>query len=148
MKQQQYDNLKAQNTISLEQAKLLEAQTAKTQADTASTLFTYDMDNQLKETSMDYRRSMLKKLNNEVDSSMYESNLKHQSLNFNYETWDARKNMLFYQSLDAKQKTIFNKMDFDMRKEGIQPNDPMYMRILYRQFGDMGSKIKQLLNTD
>lgn len=145
----QVDNLRVQNTVSLQDAALKAAQIANTQQSTARSKFDLDLASELKQTSMDFARENLRKTmadtafqisENERRSVMQSSNLKEAAtriLQMRAQTAKTaeERSLLRAQEENVRSNTRLNALDADLKKNGIMPTDPLYMRVLGRLLG-------------
>lgn len=160
LKQAQIDNLKADNTVKTQDALLRSAQvvnttasTGKTVADTESTKFDTALKNEIKEYSVEAARTGIQKTHADIDSTkastkstldaneraaaLQASNLTKAveeilTLRANRATNSATRDHIRQQIENLKSDNELKQLDLDLRRMGINPNDPMYWRVLGR----------------
>ncbi len=131
IKKAQADNLRADNTVKLEEAMLKQAQRNNTEQGTKRSKFDLDLDRELRDIYAESRKEQLRKLKSETD------------LNIGRETREAvlnpyKRNQLFQ---DARVK----RYDANLKKNGIQPSDPLYLRMLGQFLESLGG-VGRILN--
>jgi len=150
IKKAQTDNLKAQNTVILQEALLKAAQTYSTAAsgDKTSIEASYAKDNYL--TSLEAAKANLDKTiattkvmldENERRAAMQAPNLRIAAekvlLMRMQRTKDAEQIKLIQQHLKVLEKDeTLKQLDIELKQKGIQPGDNMFMRILARYLGE------------
>jgi len=169
LKQAQIDNLKAQNTVSLQDALLKAAQTsgvvastAKTNMDTESGKFSLSQAQRLADTSAEMAQQQLRKVTTETDialsaneraiaqnsaslASAAEAILKSRS---DRETAVGQRSQIQAQIENIRKDTTLKQLDIELRKLGITNSDPLYARLLARILGDpstLGTRAKEFL---
>ncbi len=157
IKQAQSDNLRADNTVKLEEAAYKQAQRRNTEAGTDRSKFDLALDSELRTISADARKEQLRQLKVSTDktlrdderaAAMNSSNLKEAAERIlsmraqRANTKEQKANIL------AKRKNIsldnnIKQLDIDLRRMGVNPNDPLYMRMLGRLLnqGDLFNNI-------
>lgn len=158
IKQAQIDNLKAQNTVYLEDALLKAAQRKGTMTNEERTRFNLDLESELRPISADTRREQLRQLRTTTDIAI-ERNAREAALNASsiqeaaerMLTMREQRTVIPYQKrqMDAEtaraRETIrqmekdgtLKDMDIELRKQGINPQDPMWARIVGRILSDL-----------
>lgn len=147
------DNLRAQNTVIMDEHALKQAQTAavlastgKTTIDTESATFDLMMKNLTKDYDLSYRQGMVKKQDadtrftldqNERAQAMQASTLATAAegiLRSRSEraTSAAQRQSIYAQIENIKKDTTLKQLDIDLRRMGVQPNDPLWSRIVGR----------------
>lgn len=138
-KQAQVDNLRAQNTVLLEEGLLKDAQRQSTLQGIRRSQFDLDLDTELRDVTTDARRENLRKLRADIGISLRE---------------DERRAALSAASLRESAERVLNmrleggrlraatanlwkddhlkQLDIELRRNGIMPTDPIYARILGR----------------
>lgn len=160
IKQAQVDNLKAQNTVILQDALLKTAQTESTSVNTARSRFNLDFETELRGVSADARRELLRQLKTNIDISIQKNArdaaanstsiqeaavrmayTRQQTLNAELSRAHTRADI---ERLTAEKRRIessasllqkegkLRDLDIALRKEGINPNDPMWARVVGR----------------
>lgn len=153
MKEAQTDNLKAQNTVIANDAVLkaaqvaaIKAQTSKTQIDTDSALFSLTQNQRLADINAEAASANLNKTlqgmdiasqQNERDAasnakSLEEATERILNLRASRGLTDAQKATAYQNLENAIKDGTLKDLEIDMKKKGIQPGDPMYMRIISR----------------
>lgn len=147
------DNLKAQNTVMVQDALLRAAQVLNTTAQTAKTgvdteLGRVDLSyaSQLKEMSLEAMKAGISKTGAETtvllnrderEAALNSSNLKEAAQRIlsmrigNAKTQDERR-LIEEQIKNLQQDQRLKKLDEELKIKGIQPNDPAWMRVLLR----------------
>lgn len=161
VKEATVNNLEAQNTVQQQEALLKAAQILETTSRTNRNKFDLGLSEELRQTSIDAARSNVVKLqadtqytldNNERAAAMNSSNLKEameriltmkaQRLN------TAAERQRIYATIEnIKKDSTLKQLDINMKKMGIQPNDPAYMRILSRLIGNVSPEEAQKINS-
>lgn len=150
LKQAQTDNLKAQNTVAVQNAALIGAQTAKTVQDTRSSEFSLSQAEALKETSLEAAKEQLRKtkIENYVNLSANEraAALNASSLQKAAEeilTLRAQRSNTIIdrerlqQAIEGlRNDNTLKQLDIDLKKKGLQPSDELWQRMLSRMLGD------------
>lgn len=168
MQSAQIDNLKAQNTVLIQEATLKAAQTASTVEGTVGSRFSNELATELREFSVEAAKESLRKMQSETD---YISQQTH-NLNITegfLQTREAREAALHsanlaealqrvmllkaqtlkteadrqavYKSIDEIDQNIrIKEMDNQMRDKGIDPGDPGYWRVLMKALNMLGNK--------
>lgn len=146
IKQAQTDNLRASNTVLLEEAALKNAQRANVQGQTDRTLFDLGLDTELRSVSADLRRENLRKLKQSTAldlradqraAAMNASNIREAAarvLQIEAQTANTRAEKGRIQSSidNIRKDTQLKQLDIELRRAGINPSDPVWMRILGR----------------
>lgn len=146
IKQAQVDNLRAQNQVIQEEATLkhIVGQRSK---------FAFDLDTELRDVSADTRREQLRQLRTQTDvtinrdareaalnaSNVQEAaermlNMREQRLSMQVGRAQARAEIdRIRENIQQMQKDgVLKDLDIELRKQGINPNDPMWSRIVGR----------------
>lgn len=150
IKQAQEDNLKAQNTVILQDQLLKAAQTSATGVSTEKTQFDLSQAQRLKDISAEMAEASLKKLKADTDYTLdnneraaaltantlqqgaIEVMLKRQQL----ETNAVQKRMIQQQIENLKSDNTIKQLDIELKRLGIQPGDALWQRMLGRIVGD------------
>jgi len=146
IKQAQANNLNAQNSVIIEEAMLRRAQTRATEISADRGRFNLDFETEFRDTSGDARREQLRQLRTATDLAinrdirealMNTSNLNEaleriqtarlQRAKTREEITQVRSTI---QSIRAD--TDLKQLEVDLRKQGINPQDPMWARVLGR----------------
>lgn len=157
IKQAQVDNLRTDNTVKLEEAALKEAQRANILQNTKRSKFDLDLDSELRQTSADVRRENLRKLKADVAFTLNENerkaamtgatltesaervlNLRAQTARSKMERTRIREDIRRIKSDDQ-----LKQLDIELRRQGINPNDPMWARMLGRILGQYADQPMQ-----
>lgn len=152
-KKTQIDNLKAINTVSVQEALLKAAQTAgtiastaKTEQDTATGKFNLELAKQLQGTTLEQAQAELKKtmastqvmLSAEerqkmlTSSSLREAAERILSSRVNRASTTQQMEQTRQQIKNLQKDETLKQLDIDLRKMGIQPGDNLFLRILGR----------------
>lgn len=148
IKQAQVDNLRAQNTVQLEEALLKESQRKRN-------VFDLDFEKGLSKVSADFRKQNLEMLKHRKTMDLSENERKQAALeNTLLESAERILNMRAQRANTKQEKrkiewTIKNMkkdyklkdMDVKMRQLGINPSDPMYFRILGRMLSEFSEEL-------
>lgn len=143
-KKQTVDNLKAQNTKTLEESAYIAAQRENTTVETLRRRFDLDLESELRETSAEYRKGQVRNLAANTQMTLDENTRKEIQ---NYTSLAAQaEHIMTMQAQRAKTnqetqqiKSAMNLMKKDsrlkdleiaLREEGLNPNDPTWMRVL------------------
>jgi len=157
IKQAQADNLRAQNTVIAQDALLRAAQIKQTISQTARTDFDLGLDTELREISADSRRESLRQLKTNTDIFL---NRDAREAAINAANLTQAADMLLTSATNRraaevgmqkarqemrvmaenikilKQDGILRELDIELRQQGINPNDPMWARIVGRVLGN------------
>lgn len=142
----QTDNLRAQNTVAVNQAALLAAQTANVGQNTAKSKFDLELASDLRATSLETAKAALRKLDTETGISIRQdernaaitsSNLSEAAeriLKLRLEQSNTRtEGDRLRTAIQGLQKdNTLKDLDIQLRKQGVQPNDSLFMRVLAR----------------
>lgn len=148
IKQAQVDNLKADNTVKLTQAALLAAQTSRSE-------FDLQFESDLQKISADARRESLRKLKVSTDvlirdderraiqnsRSVAESIEKVLNMRAQRANTEEDKKRIRATVANLKKDSALKQLDIDLRKKGINPNDPMWTRVLGRLLNEYVGKV-------
>lgn len=168
IKAAQLDNLKAQNSVIREDALLRQAQTFATRTSGERSKFGLEFETELRDTSADVRREQLRQLRNSTDvllnrdqreaianaSSVREAaqrivNMQDQLLTNKLERAHTRedigrimieKRRLSESVEQLKKGNVLQDLDVELRKQGINPNDPLWSRIVGRVLAPLTSE--------
>lgn len=139
LRQAQTDNTKEQSLVYTQDAALKAAQTAKTLSEGQSAHVKADIDRELKQTSMDVAKQGLRNLELETISRELDNRFKDQGMKDRLLDLFYRAQVTSEQAKTQKQSTretssraTLNELDIELRRMGINPNDPMYARIIGR----------------
>lgn len=165
MKQAQTDNLKAMNTVYLQDAALKMAQNASLQVKTARDKFDLDMANTLKQNSIEMSAESLRQLKTGIDvmlsrndreaasnaQSLQEGAARILKIRADTASTEADRNRILAQIQNIKSDTLLKQLDANLKREGIQPSDPLWMRVLGQYLDGKGlrggaEKLKTTLN--
>lgn len=149
----QIDNQTVQNTVIAQEAALKAAQTASIVQATSKSKFDLDLASELRQISANVAGEQLRKLqfdNNftiektEQFVAQKESNIqmaveKVLSERANRANTEAQRNQIQAQIQNIKGSTALQSLDYQLKKNGINPNDPIYLRVLGRVLGNAGS---------
>jgi len=159
-KSAQIDNLKAQNTVILQDALLKAAETYATGIRGQRGEFDLNFERELRSVSADARREALRQLRTNIDvtmnrdareAAMNASNLR-EAIERMANLRESRLNMAMSRAKDAteirriradisrirettnnaKKEGVLRDLEIDLRKQGINPNDPMWSRVIGR----------------
>lgn len=144
IKQAQLDNLKTDNTIKVQDAALRAAQVMATKTGTEREVFDLTLAKDLRSNSMDVAKEELRKLRNEADFSFDEnqrkaamnaSNLKEAATRIIKMEMDTAVSKQQRQNMKQILKNLrtdnkLKELDYELWKEGISRNDPLWMRVL------------------
>lgn len=165
LRQAQTDNLEAQRRVIEQDAALRAAQiasvaasTSKTGVDTERGLFDLSQAQRLADTSVATAEANLRKINVDIDYTL-DNNERQAALATNTlaqgaeailrsrserATGEVQRRQLEEQIKNVRNDTKLKDLDIDLRKMGINPNDPMYMRILGRIVGDPAKTVEDI----
>lgn len=158
MKQAQIDNLKVQNTVQLQEAMLKKAMTSNVEQNTANTEFDLGLKGDLRSYSMESKIQELRKLKQGIDidlqaneraAAMNSANLltaAENVLNLRAQraNTEAERNRIM-QSVDNLRKDgVLKELDIDLKRNGIQPSDNIFLRILGRILSQYGIGVSDL----
>lgn len=160
IKKAQLDNFRAQNNVIVQEALLKGLQAGRTAVGTERDRFDLEFEQELRGVSLDARREALRQLRTNIDISMNRdareaamnssnlkeavermANLREQRLNYQMQrAKDATEIKRIKADISRIHKTtenlekegILRQLDIELRRQGINPNDPMYARVLGR----------------
>jgi hypothetical protein len=162
IKNQTVDNLKTQNTVNINNAANLAAQTAATIQNTAKSKFELELATELRQTSLEAAKASLRninvqtdialdrnereKLKNNMDLKTGEINLQKTAVEIlqtkaqTAKTWQERASIM--QGISNLRKTgELQQIEIELRKKGVNPNDSMWERLLGQAIdGIIGNK--------
>jgi len=146
IKQATVDNLKRQGTVLEEEALLKAAQTRATGAGADRSVFDLGLETDLRDTSFEYRRELLRKLHTDIDLSINKD--AREAAQNSSSLREAAERILSMQSqrgvsraqTDEIRKRIslmekdgvLKDLDIELRKQGINPQDPLWARVVGR----------------
>lgn len=152
MKAAQLDNLKVQNTVMLQDQLLRKAQvsltaqneaTSKQTMDQAASLFPYSLEGKIQDiratkTGIDYTLSK-----NEREAALNAANLATAAQNImnlrsSQAKTDEERKTIEQQRTQLLKTIESQELDLQLKRNGIQPSDNLFMRILGRLLGTMG----------
>lgn len=150
MKTAQTDNLKAQNTVLLEEAMLKKAQTRATLANAGLSEFNLNFKSELKDTSADALRENLRgaqiaNTNRSVEgfylSALRQSQLDNLDLDkmvkeAQIQNLNVSRDQMLNTIKSIKADVKLKELEADLQKNGISKNDPIYFRIIARYLAD------------
>lgn len=150
LQKQQIDNLRAQNTVAIQEAKLKEAQTAQTSVQTAYTAlntkageFDLGLKSELRKNSVDYAIANLNKLNADTQYTLQNNERQNLSnaqnisesvarvltMRIGNQATEAQKNEINQRIKVLKIDEQIKQAELNLREKGINPNDPTWMRV-------------------
>lgn len=160
IKQAQTDNLKAQNQVILQDAMLKAAQTKATQVSASRGEFNLGFESELRDTSLQARKEQLRQLQVTTDLSINRdareaamnstsikeaiermANMQEQRLTMQLERSRTKEDITRIRAekrrLDEtveqlKKSNVMIDLDIELRKQGINPQDPMWARVVGR----------------
>lgn len=151
IKQATANNLKEQNNVLLEEAALKRSNNEYVQTQNARAKFDLGLESGLSDTSAETRKEYLRQMRNNIDintrrdareavinaSNVQEAasrmlNMHEQNLNLklNRSQVGLEMNRLRENIQLLKQQGVLNNLDINLKKAGINPNDPTWMRIV------------------
>lgn len=144
IKAAQVDNLKADNTVKLEQAGLIRAQTANTTGNTLNTEFELNQKRSLSDIYSEYKREELRKLKTDIDTGISDREIRliqnYTSLTQQAEAilnsraqranTEAELQRIKAATREINKNNELKQLEIEMRRNGINPNDPMWARML------------------
>lgn len=142
MKGAQYDNLKAQNTETMERTLLLKAQRDQVIANTAQTNLDYNINSKY---SADMRDALLQKSIMDIrlaERQDYKYMLENK---FADDSFDDRRLQIKTGNKLRSNQADLQKLELNLREMGINPNDPIYMRIIGQALQGNFSTFKKFL---
>ena len=144
LKNAQTDNVKSQNDVNEQQAILTAAQTADTVAKGAKSKVEAEIAKELKQTSVDAAKEELRQKRHETIRRDLDNTLKSKTLKDNiekiyYETQMAKKTMRG-KELD----NTIKQLEIDLKKLGIEKNDPWFFRIFGRKWENRKNSFEEL----
>jgi len=150
LKQAQVDNLRAQNSVIKQDAILKSALTRSTLTSEEQKRFDLQFNTDLRETSADFQREKLRNLKTQTDytlnrdvrealrnsSDLSEALSRMESMKIQRAKTAQEINNIKQQTRILKQDERLKELELDLRRQGINPNDPMYIRVLGRVLSD------------
>lgn len=150
LKQAQVDNLRAQNSVIKQDAILKSALTRSTLTGEQQKRFDLDFASELRGTSADYQREKLRNLKTQTDytlnrdvrealtnsSNISEALQRIETMKIQRAKTSQEINNIKQQTRILKQDERLKELELDLRRQGINPNDPMYIRVLGRVLSD------------
>lgn len=157
MQSAQIDNLKKQGNVLLEEAANKAASTRQINANTDRSGFDLGLESELRPYSLQYRQGLVNKQNAETAGTLSntEQNIARTSqsiresieriLNMRAQRVNTvmERNRINAQISNVQADTRLKILDGDLKKMGIQPQDPMYTRIIARYLNDNTSTVKK-----
>ena len=154
IKQAQVDNLKVDNAVKLEDAMLKEAQRKNTEAQTGRSIYDLKFDKSLESVYADMKREQVRGIKasttqildeNERRAAMNGASLKESAqrvLNLRAKRAHTKSEISKVKQTvkNLKSTNALMKLDIELKKNGIQPSDALYMRILGRLLGEFDIK--------
>jgi len=146
IKQAQIDNLKAQNTVYAQEALLKASQTERGR-------FDLGLDTELREVSADARREALRQLKTNIDLSINKdareaaanstsiteaiermAEIRERTKGYSYTRSNQNADTMrkYAEIQNLKKDGTLKQLEIDLRKEGINPNDPLWTRVIAR----------------
>lgn len=166
------NNLQKQGDVLTEDAKLRAAQTYKTLLEVDRGKWDFDFEKSLQQVSADFRRALLREKNVSTDIALSRNNREGVKMSFDIAESIARVNesrLRAAKTSDERQQIQANineinsrisnlrrdgtlkDIEIKLRQKGINPNDPMYQRIIGQAIDgiienplDLSAKIKKL----
>lgn len=153
LKEASLDNLRAQNTVLVQEAALKAANTANTTQQTSKSEFDLAMSTELRSTSLETAKANLRKIETDIDVILsanerakvqQESNLKEavqrvltmrlQGIKTTEDTLTTRAERAKIQhAIESLQKdNELKQLDIDLKRKGVQPSDPLWTRVVAR----------------
>lgn len=146
IKQAQANNLNAQNSVILEDAMLRRAQTRATEIGADRGRFNLDFETEFRDTSGDARREQVRQLRTATDLAINRDIREALTTTSNLNEALERIQTARLQRAKTRQEIIqvrstiqsiradtdLKKLEVDLRKQGINPQDPMWARVLGR----------------
>lgn len=149
-KQAQTDNLKAQNTILLQDALLKSAQTAGTVLQNSTRELELDKANELFRYTIDGAKAVVQKQIYDADKSYsdlrFTQNTQQSRIdvaNLNPAAARAKIQQTITQSRNTELDNEFKTLENNMRKNGINSSDPIYFRIIGQLLNKFGFTINK-----
>lgn len=146
-KEAQTDNLAVQSNVLAQEGVLKGLQASQVAASTARTVFDLDVARELKQTSIDSAKELLRQqevrtLGLQLDNKFKDQGMKDRLTDIYYQAQIARETLS-----GKKLDNVIKDLDIQLKRLGIEKNDPWYFRILGRnpQLGDgLNSKLQDL----
>lgn len=152
----QTDNLKAQNTILLQDSLLKKAQTDKTNIEVLRDQLDLNRGTELYQYSLDMYKQQLRKLSLDADKAFYDTGLSDLENRFRQDTYNervdaarmspeatrARIDNVISSTKNNELQAEFKALEVDLRKNGINPSDPIYFRVVGQLLSKYGITIK------
>lgn len=146
IKQAQANNLQAQNSVILEDAMLRRAQTYATEINAKRGVFNLDFDTEFRDVSGEAKREGLRQLRTSTDlainrdvreglsnaSNLSEALERIQSMKLQRAKTRQEMIQIRSQVQSIRADTGLKQLEIDLRKQGINPQDPMWTRVLGR----------------
>lgn len=157
LKEAQYDNLKTQNTVLIQEAALKAATTSNTAAQTAKTQFELQQANDLKSTSLETASQNLRNMQQQYqlagnqdsrNERITTSNIKEaatrilqnqaSTLKTQQETTNQKEELKRIQATidNIDKDSKLKQLDINLKANGLQPGDPIYLRFLGQYLKD------------
>lgn len=156
----QTDNLRAQNTVLLEEAALKKAQTLNTLSTITNRDFDLDVKSQLRDINVDYRSEQLRGLKTRTDVALQENERRelltaqslkegvHRILQMRANTAkvENERAVLVQQmrklATDVDMQQLMLSMERDMRSQGLTSKDPAWQRLIAILLGKLGVSLR------
>lgn len=146
IKEATVDNLKAQNTVQVQDAALKAAQTASTTQATAKSEFELELAKSLRLTSIEAAQASLRNLNIQGDialnqderaalqsrASLAKTAEEILSMRLTRAKTDDERRLINQQIESVRKDVRLKQLDIELKQKGIMPGDPLYARILAR----------------
>jgi len=150
IKSAQLANMEADKLVKLEEALLKGTQRENIQQNTTRSQFDLGLETELRDTSLDMRRESLRKLKQDMDlslrgderaaaanqASLKESAQKILTMRLQRAQTRAEIQRIKAATTDTKLASEIKRQDIELKKLGIQPNDPIYLRVLGQLLSD------------
>jgi hypothetical protein len=140
----QNDNLKAQNTVMVQEAALKAAQSAETGVRTARSQFDFDLAQDLRDTSFEVQKENLRILQGkraliDKDNRYRDATDENRAKRILTDLEVAKANLK-----GANLRNAISEIEKEWMEAGFSKNDPAWLRILYQNFG----KVKDAFDMD
>lgn len=145
IKNAQLDNLKAQNTDIVNSAILKGAQTIATLTGSENTKFKTDFLRDTQHITRAFMAEQANKMHYDQYQSQSAASVADEKNQLSISSLKQNLDNMKQTGQTIKLRNALMEIEQDMRKQGIQPNDPIYMRMISRLLADQGVNINQLL---
>lgn len=160
IKKAQVDNLRADNTVKLEQAALTAAQTGKTLTDTALGNLQLEKDTPLVGIYQDAARENLRQMKantdislrrDEREAAMNSSNLQEAgerilSMRLGRAKTGAEISHIKQSIRNLRSDNELKRLDIELKKNGIQPHDPIWARVIAQHLESFSKPYTKLMD--